>query len=76
LIVRDAFVLALVGVTIGVGGAIAAGRWVQAFLYGVSAFDTATLASVAAGSLALAIAVASVPALRAAAIDPIEALKE
>jgi predicted permease len=76
LIMRDAFVLAVVGVAIGVGGAIAAGRWVQAFLYGVSAFDAATIATVGAGSLAVAIAVASVPALRAATVDPVEALKE
>ena len=61
---------------LGVGGALAAGRWMQSFLYGVSAFDAATIASVGAGALLLALAVASIPAGRAAAIDPVIALKE
>jgi predicted permease len=76
LILRDALVLASAGVLLGVGGALAAGRWMQSFLYGVSAFDAATIASVGAGALLLALAVASIPAGRAAAIDPVIALKE
>jgi ABC-type antimicrobial peptide transport system permease subunit len=48
----------------------------QSFLHGVSAFELATIASVGAGALLLALAVASIPAGRAAAIDPVIALKE
>jgi putative ABC transport system permease protein len=76
LILRSALALSLAGILIGVAVAIAAGRWIQSFLYGVSAFDVATIAGVAAGALVLALAVASIPARRAARIDPVLALKE
>jgi ABC-type antimicrobial peptide transport system permease subunit len=48
----------------------------QSFLFGVSAFDVATIATVALVALAAAIAIAWLPARRAAAVDPVAALKE
>jgi ABC-type antimicrobial peptide transport system permease subunit len=76
LVLRSALALSLAGVAFGVAAAIAAGRWIQSFLYGVSAFDAGTIGTVAVGSLLLALAVAAIPARRAARIDPVLALKE
>ena len=76
LILRSALTLALTGVAIGVTAAMAAGKWIQAFLFGVSAFDAATIASVAAAALVIAIIVSAIPARRAATIDPVIALRE
>ncbi|HZR09950.1 MAG TPA: ABC transporter permease [Myxococcales bacterium] len=67
--------LAAAGVAVGLGGALAATRMLQSQLYGVSRFDPATYAGVAA-LIAVVAAVASLlPARRAAAIDPLVAMK-
>jgi len=50
-------------------------RFVAAMLHGVSAYDPATLAGVAATLVIVAILAAMAPALRAATTDPIEALR-
>jgi hypothetical protein len=64
------------GIMIGVLAFVAATRVLASFLYGVSAVDGVSL-GVAAGLLLLAgVAAASVPALRAARIDPAKVLRE
>lgn len=67
--------LAALGMGIGLCAALAATRLLQSQLYGVSASDPLTYAGVAA-LIALVAAIASLlPARRAAAIDPLVALK-
>jgi ABC-type antimicrobial peptide transport system permease subunit len=51
------------------------GRLVGGFLYGVGAYDVWTLIAISALLLASGLAAAYVPARRAAAIDPMEALR-
>jgi predicted permease len=75
LFVREAAVLILVGVSAGLAGALAGGRWIAALLYGVTPADPATFAAVLC-TLALTAACATyLPARRAARVDPTEALR-
>jgi putative ABC transport system permease protein len=75
LFLREGAVLALVGVSVGLAGALAAGRWIAALLFGVTPADPATFA-IAVLTLALTAACATyLPARRAARVDPAQALR-
>jgi ABC-type antimicrobial peptide transport system permease subunit len=63
------------GVVIGLGLAIASGRVVRSYLYGVSARDGWTLGFVALTLMGIGLLAAYLPARRAAAVDPMEALR-
>jgi putative ABC transport system permease protein len=67
--------LAAVGVLIGLAGAAAASRLVRSFLFEVSPFDPVVLVLAAIGVFALALVASTMPARRAAAVNPIEALR-
>ena len=67
--------LALLGVVLGVAGAFALQRFVQGLLYEVTPTDPLTFAGLSAALLATALLASLVPARRAAAIDPVEALR-
>ncbi len=75
LVVGDGLKLALLG--IGVGGVLAlvAGRAMQSFLFGVSAFDPLTFVVIALVMLAVTTLASFLPAWRAARADPIAALR-
>jgi ABC-type antimicrobial peptide transport system permease subunit len=66
--------LAGVGVLIGLGAAAAVTRLMAAILYGVSALDPLTYVGVALALGAAAVLASWLPARRAAAVDPAEAL--
>jgi ABC-type antimicrobial peptide transport system permease subunit len=75
MVLREAAWMTLLGVAVGVAGALASGRVVAGLLYGVKAWDPATFA-VSATMLVLVALVASwIPARRAAGVDPIRALR-
>ena len=67
--------LGLIGCVIGLGGAAAASGLLRSLLFGVSPFDPLVLTAAAIGVLALALAASALPALRAASIDPMAALR-
>jgi putative ABC transport system permease protein len=67
--------LALPGVAIGVEAALALGRLMNGFLYGVQSWDPEALASVAVLLMAVALTAAYIPARRAVRVDPMEALR-
>ena len=67
--------LALAGVAIGVEAALALGRVMNGFLYGVQSWDPAALASVAILLLAVALTAVYIPARRAVQVDAMEALR-
>jgi ABC-type antimicrobial peptide transport system permease subunit len=67
--------LALIGVLIGLAGTAAASSLIRSFLFEVSPFDSRVLALSAIAVLALALLASALPARRAAAIDPIGALR-
>ena len=63
-----------VGVVVGVGGALAMTRVLQALLYGVSTTDAATFAGAAVVVILVALGATYAPARRAARVDPKAAL--
>jgi putative ABC transport system permease protein len=68
--------LVAVGLVLGLVLALAAGRSVESFLYGVSGRDTTTLAVVPLILAAIALAACLVPARRAVKMDPLAALRQ
>jgi putative ABC transport system permease protein len=75
LIVREGSILALIGLGLGIGGALLVGRSMQSTLYGVHALDLFVIASVAVVLFATALLASYLPARRAAAIEPMQALR-
>jgi len=75
LVLRQAAVMLMVGVALGVGLALASARVVQGFLYGVKAHDVWTLAGASVVLLVSGLIAAYVPARRAASVDPMQALR-
>jgi predicted permease len=74
-VVRSALLTACVGIGVGLIAAYALTRTIASFLYGVSAADPATAVAVAGVLLLVAAAAALVPALRAASVNPMTALR-
>jgi predicted permease len=75
LFVRDAVLVAGIGVGLGAAGALVAGRWIQPLLFNESARDPLVLAVVAAALLTVSVAASWIPARRGAAVDPMIALR-
>lgn len=64
------------GVVLGLVGALLLGRFAASLLFGVAPWDPATLAAVTVGLVAIATFACFQPARRAAAVPPVEALRE
>jgi putative ABC transport system permease protein len=75
LVVREGAVLAVAGVIVGLGSALAATRALSTLLYGVSARDPLTFGLAAAALLAIATTATWLPARTATRIDPMHALR-
>jgi len=74
-VVREALTMASLGVVVGITVSVALSRLLSGLLYGVSPLDPTTYGSVAAVLLLAAAGSAAVPALRAAGVDPVDALR-
>jgi predicted permease len=75
MVLREAAWMAGLGILVGLGAAMGIGRLIASLLYGLKAWDPATLAG-AAGVLAMtALAAAWIPARRAASVQPMTALR-
>jgi ABC-type antimicrobial peptide transport system permease subunit len=75
-VLREAGVLVVVGLCLGLAAAWWLGRYVQSQLYGVTPADPATIAIAAAALTAVAALAAFMPARRASLISPMSALRE
>jgi ABC-type antimicrobial peptide transport system permease subunit len=67
--------LAAIGCILGLAGAAATSTLLRSLLFDISPFDPLVLTAAALGILLLAVAAAVPPALRAAAIQPVQALR-
>jgi putative ABC transport system permease protein len=76
LVLKNATLLAAIGIGAGLAGALALGRVVERFAFGVSGRDPVSLLVTVAGLLAVALFAAYVPARRASRVDPLVALRQ
>ena len=75
LVLREALILVLIGLVIGIPLEAAAARLVTSLLFGVSPTDPAMLAATAVLMLSIAVVAAYLPARRASRVDPTAALR-
>jgi len=76
LVLRDGLRTAVIGIVLGVAGAAATARAIRSMLVGVATIDLPTLLGVAALLAGVALVASVVPARRATAVSPTEALRE
>jgi predicted permease len=75
LVLRQVVVLAMAGLTVGVPAALAAGPLVRNVLFGVAPNDAATIACAAIVMFVVAVTAGLLPALKAARLEPLVALR-
>ena len=76
MVLGDVAIMVVVGLAVGAAAALATGRLVTSFLFGLTPSDPGILA-VASGTLAaVALAAGLLPAFRASRVDPVVALRE
>jgi ABC-type antimicrobial peptide transport system permease subunit len=76
MVLRQGTALVIGGLIVGVLIAAFAGKLVNGFLFGVKALDGLTYVAVALTLVLVGVLAAAIPARRAAAVEPIEALRD
>jgi ABC-type antimicrobial peptide transport system permease subunit len=76
MVIRSGTTPVLIGIVLGLGGAMWLSRFIQAMLFQVSPIDAPSLVGVAALFLTVALVACFVPAWRASRIDPMAALRQ
>ena len=75
LVIGEGLALTLVGLAIGLAGALALTRFLKSLLFGVAANDPATFAAVSVVLVCVGIAACLIPAMRAMRVDSMVALR-
>jgi putative ABC transport system permease protein len=75
MVLRDVFGVAALGIGVGVAATLGFARVMTSVLYGVSAYDVVTYLAVPVIIGAVALVAGAVPAMRAARIDPLIAMR-
>ena len=75
LVLESGAKLAVIGCVLGLGGALAAAGLLRSLLFSVSPYDPMVLTLSVIGVLLLAVVASALPALRAASINPMQALR-
>jgi len=76
LVLRQGMAPVVVGLVLGIGGALFLTRLLTSLLYGIEPEDPLTFVSVSLGLLAIVCVACSLPARRAVSIDPVETLRQ
>ncbi|MGI8732777.1 MAG: ABC transporter permease [Pyrinomonadaceae bacterium] len=75
LVVKGGMMLVLIGVALGLAGALALTRLLSTLLFAVTPTDAATFATVSVGLIVVALFACFIPARRATKVDPLVALR-
>ena len=75
MVLRHVGVMTVVGAVIGAAGAFAIGKGAQSLLFGITGRDPLVMALSAIALALVAFVAGSIPALRAAKVDPVQALR-
>jgi ABC-type antimicrobial peptide transport system permease subunit len=75
MVLGEASWMVVIGVFVGMGGALALGRVIASMLYGLKGWDPATFAVSSVLLIAVALGASWIPARRAAGVDPMRALR-
>ena len=74
-VMREAFAIAAVGVAVGIPIALMAGHYMGSMLYQLTPYDKWSMVAALAGIVGVSLVSSAVPARRAAALDPVKALR-
>jgi putative ABC transport system permease protein len=75
LVLREGLMLAAAGAVIGLLGALAGTTVIRGWLYGIERNDPVTMAGAAAVLILVALVASYLPAMRAARVDPVTAMR-
>jgi len=75
MVIREGMWPTLVGIAIGAVAALGSAKLLEKLVFGVSATDPLTLATVGGTLAAVALLASLIPAYRASRIDPLDALR-
>jgi ABC-type antimicrobial peptide transport system permease subunit len=67
--------MVVIGVAIGLAGAVAGGRFIESVLYGLSTTDTLTIGGALGATILVSLLAGYLPARRASRVDPMVALR-
>jgi predicted lysophospholipase L1 biosynthesis ABC-type transport system permease subunit len=75
LVITDGMRVTVAGIAVGAAAAVAGTRFIQTLLFGITPTDPTTYAAVSLTLIVVALIASFLPALRAARVDPITALR-
>jgi predicted permease len=75
MVLRESMIMVAIGVTLGLAGALAAGRLIAAVLFGLEPNDVWTITAAIGLMAAVSLAAGYLPARRASRVDPMVALR-